>query len=180
MKYLKQLMLFALFFVSHLCFTQTVEKQTELRQGIDWMWGQQGAPTRASTYLRSVPLGGGYRWVRGPLSAQSCLIYATIFALAGENENSLEWLQAGQDHAPSVQADYALYLPFCIDYIKGTYKNEALKNLGISQVSGLPVGYINTALGEIAKHHPAKENAPKEQAAKVPKEHEEHGNAKHN
>lgn len=154
-------------------FAQPESTKAEIRANIDWLNGQIGAPTRASTYLHPVPIGYGYRSIRGPLSARSCLNYATIFAFAGETQNALEWLKAGQDHAPSVQALFDANPDYCISYIKSTYRDQAALSFGI----GVYAEWINTAMGEIRKHNPSPENAPKSsEPIERPDRHDHGGN----
>jgi hypothetical protein len=145
------------FMYSFSCFAQLSEQvKAEIRANIDWLNGQTGAPTRASTYLHPVPIGFGNYSIRGPLSARSCLNYATIFAFAGETQNAIKWLQAGQDHNQGVQDLFAGNADYCVSYIKNTYRDQAAQSFGI----GSSAEWINTAIGEIRKHNPSSANAP--------------------
>jgi len=146
---------------SFTAFSQSEETKVEIRANIDWLNTQTGLPTRASTYLHSVPIGQGNRSIRGPLSARACLNYATVFALAGESQNAIEWLNAGQDHNINVQNLFLANIDYCNSYIKNTFSRQAAVSFGL----GIYYEWFNTAKSEIKKHNPSRENAPIEPKA---------------
>lgn len=142
---------------------QTAAQKVSILNGIDWLHTSTGPPTKFRTYFRAVPAGEGMYWVRGSLSAHSCLMNATIFALAGEYQYAIEWLQAGQDHNLGAQNDYATYPDMCIEYIKRVYGNEAMATFGYSVATKVPLQWIrSTAEGiertKLVRRQPASQS----------------------
>ena len=136
-------------------YAQSEQTKNEIRANIDWMNGETGLPTRARTYLRSVPAADGSRTIRGPLSAQGCLNFATIFALAGLQQYGIEWLQAGQDHNPNVQSLFASNPSYCVEYIRSQYRNQAAQAFAVGSIGE----WVKAALSEIKKNNPPPDKA---------------------
>src|SRR5262245_50285402 len=127
MKYFVILLIHLIGSSGNLTLAQTTEIKHQIQANIDWMWGEEGRPTRMTTYTRKVPIGNGKYGIRGYLSAKSCVVYATLFALANEQDEAIEWLQAGQDHNIDVQDQFAEYPNYCIEYLKARYSSNSLK-----------------------------------------------------
>ncbi|MCH5690093.1 hypothetical protein LWM68_41220 [Niabella sp. W65] len=73
--------------LSTISYSQSAEKKQELIANINWLAGKEDAPAKLSVWAYQVPVGNGKSTMRGPLSANSCLMYATGFALAGRITN---------------------------------------------------------------------------------------------
>lgn len=119
------------------------------------------APASLDAWRVSVPVGGGLRYIRGPLGAHKCGYAAILFALAGMGNEAIEWLQVAQSHNAKVKTLFAnnpdLTLSYMLsreDYIERAGRFWAL-NLG-NPVLGL----IKTAIDSFGRsHNPDREPA---------------------
>lgn len=107
-------------------------KHEQMQANTMWLANQFDPPAKASVYLYDVPMGvdGKISGKRGALSGYDCLMIATQYALANNNDASIKWLCAGQAHNPAVIEQYLSEPSYVTEFIKRKYKAEALKHAG--------------------------------------------------
>jgi hypothetical protein len=130
-------------------------QENEVQVNLEWMFKDDAPPSSFPIWTYPVPTGvKGIHVFRGPLSAHSCLIYATAFALAGYEYEAMEWLFAGQAHNGNAQRVFNNNWGYTMDFLKRKYGWEAAKSFGLSRVMGVPYEWANLVRNHLRNHNP--------------------------